>query len=243
MITLDYVLEMQTRVSQLHPIFGMRFPVAVLEDERLDWFEPTEHGFTQIKSSTSPAWLLSPIQAAFPLEGVMACVIDSKSLEGLDGAITVMHEFVHCHQYDTCESKLKSQLEVAQRATEADNHMWELEHPFPYNNLDFERLYAEQLRQPLELHRAREIRSELRRVLEPMDFEYMLWQEWKEGLARYFENLIRHELELPLASSRSTPPFDRVTFYAGGEALISLLVRQRPELTSNFEDLFYAMQI
>jgi hypothetical protein len=76
-----------------------------------------------------------------------------------------------------------------------------------------------------------------------MDFEYMLWQEWKEGSARYFENLIRRELELPLASSRAKPPFDRVTFYAGGEALISLLVRQRPELTSNFEDLFYAMQI
>jgi hypothetical protein len=238
---LDHVLELQTRVSHLHPIFEQRFPVVVLEDQLLEWFDPTDSGFTWRKSSKAPEWLCNPIQAAFPLEGTMACIMDSESLRGLDGAITVMHEFVHCYQFETCETKLKSQLEIAQYAMQSEQYAWEIEHLFPYTNREFEQLYTEQLRQSLEPKRASDIRAALRRILEPMDFEYMQWQEWKEGSARYFENIIRRELDLPLASSRSTPPFDRVSFYAGGEALISLLIEKQPDFRLDLERLFGAM--
>jgi hypothetical protein len=40
-------------------------------------------------------------------------------------------------------------------------------------------------------------RSFLRKGLTAAQWEYMTWQEWKEGLARYLENRLNARLRLP----------------------------------------------
>ncbi len=35
---------------------------------------------------------------------------------------------------------------------------------------------------------AKAVRRKLRKTLDRIDFEYMVWVEWKEGFVRYIEN-------------------------------------------------------
>ena len=87
--------------------------------------------------------------------------------------------------------------------------------------------------------RAQAIRKALRQRLSREDSEYMAWQEWKEGLARYLENVIAVRFGLPENKGGLTTPFTRVTFYAGGEALIRMLVKQDPTAAADIEALFH----
>jgi len=36
----------------------------------------------------------------------------------------------------------------------------------------------------------------MRKYLKNHDYEYMIWQQWKEGFARYIENKIRNTLNV-----------------------------------------------
>ena len=71
----------------------------------------------------------------------------------------------------------------------------------------------------------------------------MIWQEWKEGFARYIENKLRRKLELEERRGPLTPPFDRVTFYTGGALFISLLVEEDESLEEDIEALFQRMAV
>jgi hypothetical protein len=87
-----------------------------------------------------------------------------------------------------------------------------------------------------------ESRRLLREALDDHSFEYMVWQEWKEGFARYIENRIRTCLGLPVNLGGDhiddSSPFTRVSFYAGGAALIELLEGLRPEAVRDLRLLF-----
>ncbi len=61
-------------------------------------------------------------------------------------------------------------------------------------------------------------RAKLHTALSPLDWEYMVWQEWKEGYARHVENKIQRELGLKVNTFGEEPPYSRITFYAGGAA-------------------------
>jgi hypothetical protein len=84
-------------------------------------------------------------------------------------------------------------------------------------------------------------RRRLRETLDPDDWEYMVWQEWKEGLARYIENRIRDRLKLQGNPGGQEPPFERVTFYEGGSRLIAALGRREPGLLQDIEALFHRL--
>lgn len=64
--------------------------------------------------------------------------------------------------------------------------MWELEHPFPYGDADFVRDYKDLLSAlgTGDEGRVVSIRKALKERLSWEDWEYMTWQEWKEGTAR-----------------------------------------------------------
>jgi hypothetical protein len=52
----------------------------------------------------------------------------------------------------------------------------------------------------------------------------MIWQEWKEGFARFIENQINGRLNLPENHGGKEKPFNRVVFYEGGAHYIKLLI-------------------
>ena len=87
-----------------------------------------------------------------------------------------------------------------------------------------------------------ECRKSLGDTLDKHSIEYMVWQEWKEGFARYIENKIRAYLGLPLNLAGDliddSSPFTRVSFYAGGAMLIGFLESVRPKAVRDLRLLF-----
>jgi hypothetical protein len=69
----------------------------------------------------------------------------------------------------------------------------------------------------------------------------MVWQEWKEGFARFVENTIRRRLGMEENHYGVEEPFHRVTFYEGGSKFIGFLGKQEPGLLVDIENLFSKM--
>jgi hypothetical protein len=162
-------------------------------------------------------------------------VISEEAFESADGRAQIFHEFVHCFQWDEGEWNLKQTLAIAREAWEKRDFMWELNHPFPYTSEFF-------ISKTRELDNGYDIgkyHAEMKAELDEKDFEYMLWQEWKEGYARYIENLVRERWGLDKVSTPS--PFERHILYEIGSRYIEALIRNDPKLKGNVEALFYKM--
>jgi hypothetical protein len=84
---------------------------------------------------------------------------------------------------------------------------------------------------------------DMKTYLSETEYEYMIWQEWKEGFARYVENLIRDKLKMERNSNVLTPPFERHHFYEIGSRYIEMLVKEESDLNNDMEKLFYKMKL
>jgi hypothetical protein len=242
---LQTVFEVQDGIRDLHPFLERVFPIALVDEGRFLIYdcEPGRRRYAFVREAPTPMPIPRGVRAAFPLEsygGRMACVISDDVFAEPDGVVTIFHEFVHCQQGESCEPRLKQRLGVARRAQAAGDPMWELEHPFPYTATNFVGLY-EAFLDTRTLEAAEAVRGRLRRVLEEQDHEYLVWQEWKEGFARFIENRIRGRLGLPENHGGRVRPFDRVAFYAGGAHLIGLLGARDAGTIVEIERLFERM--
>jgi hypothetical protein len=171
-------------------------------------------------------------------------VVTRDVFDALEGYVTIFHEFVHCMQWETCEPRLRQTLGIARQAQAENDVMWELHYPFPYADPQFAAAYGALLEASQEgdvVDAMWASRRRLRAALAPGDWEYMVWQEWKEGLARYLENRIRDRLGLLANHGGGAPPYDRVTFYEGGARLIAALGQDEPGLLHDLEALFYRL--
>ncbi len=245
-ISLNKIFEYQAKVADLHPALASVFPVAIAESRQIFVFEPNpaNHSFRPVNAFPDSMKMPVGIRAAMPLgfwNNRMACVVSGEVFDSPAGYALILHEYVHCYQWETCELRLKEGMSVYQKAMKENDYMWELQHSFPYGDLNISGLYAKWLsalaqNQPRAADRAR---TQLRRMLSPTDWEYMTWEEWKEGLARWLENKIRQRLGLPENQGGCQPPFNRVTFYCGGARLIDHLERATPGLAENIESLYH----
>ena len=245
--SLKKLVEVHKQIRSLHPLLKKLYPVAVVEGEDFYVFDVNAAGSYELAESARPAMIIPQgIRAAFPLdfyENKMACVVSGDVFDDLSGYVMIFHEFIHCAQMDNGEPELKNRLRVAQRAQSEDDFMWELNHPFPYEDVQFVEVYSLFLETAAagDSEGVARCRAFLREILNAMDYEYMVWQEWKEGFARLIENRVRTKLELDLNRGGVDPPFNRVTFYEGGERYISLLFKQDKELEKDIEALFQRM--
>ena len=186
------------------------------------------------------------IRAAFPLDfyqNKIACVISDDAFESLEGYILIFHEFMHCNQWEICEPKLKQKLGIYKEALKEKNYSWELNYPFPFSNPKFVKIYSNFM-DALDKGKKEDIfdlRKELKEILSKDDFEYMVWQEWKEGFTRFIENKIRKRLGVEENHRGKDQPFSRVTFYEGGAKFIEYLSKNNPSLLVNIEELFYTI--
>lgn len=245
---LDRLVQLRRQLEHLHPFLDRLYPVVVVEGQHLFAFEPDVAGERFHLTADGPAPMPIPegVRAAFPLEllgGRPACVVTGEVFASLEGYATIFHEFVHCRQMELGEMQLKQGLRVYREAISRSDPLWELNHPFPYGEKSFQSLYSEFLTAAAngESERVAGLRVGLRTLLATSDYEYMVWQKWKEGLARLIENLVRSELKLPANRGGREPPFTRVTFYAGGEAFIRFLTASRPECLTEIDRLLDGM--
>ena len=241
----DRVSELHKTLADVNPALARVHPIAVVEDDHFTIFDldPTDGQWAFVKRAPTPMPVPQGVRAAFPLEcydGRTACVVTSDVFDTLAGYVTLFHEFVHCHQAETCETALKETLRIAQAASDP---MWEITYPFPYNDPcffeDYRRFFG-----ALAAHDPASVwacRSALKQHLASDDFEYLVWQEWKEGFARFIENRIRAELGLGGNHGGQAPPYRRVSFYEGGAQFIEFLEAQAPEISHDLEALFTLM--
>ncbi len=243
---LGQVFAVQRQIRDLHPAFQKVYPIAVVRDKRISVYVPVPEHWSYRLAASGPDTYNIPegVRAAMPLDfwgGRIACVVTPDVFDTPAGYVTIFHEFVHCYQWETCEMRLKEKLEVFRQAQERRDFMWELQHPFPYEDPAFRSDYEAMLRSLAEgdLDHARAGRKAIRERLSREDWEYMTWQEWKEGLARYLENAANARLGLPENRGGRRLPFNRLSFYAGGEALIRALVQAKTGSVKDIEALYH----
>jgi hypothetical protein len=224
------------------------FPVAVVEDDRFHIYDidASGEGYACVQQSPTPMPIQQGVRAAFPLEcyeNRVACIVTGEVFDSLSGYATLLHEFVHCGQWETCEPALREELGIARKAKAENDYRWELEYPFPYDDPHFVRLYEDLLRVTVdgELDDVLTNRKQLKASLAEDCFEYMVWQEWKEGLARYVENQIKERLGLQENHGGQEAPYSRVSFYEGGARLIAALDRYEPDSFRDAQSLFYRL--
>lgn len=233
------------KAADLHPAFAKTYPVALVADGQFYVFEPAADGKSWNLAAQAPVKFPVPagVRAAMPLDfwnNRIACVVTPEVFASPEGYAFILHEFVHCFQWETVEGKLKQGLAVYREAMAKSDYMWELEHPFPYGNTEVKRVYRQWLAalQKGQMKKADHWRSVLREGLSSLDWEYMTWQEWKEGLARYLENRVHGRFGLKANQPALDAPFNRISFYRGGELFISRLQQGEPDLDKNMERLY-----
>ncbi len=246
--SLNELLGLQQELAEIHPALEKPYPVAICINDHFLIYDQIdgEETYRLIKSVPLSTPMPEGIRAAFPLQEYgeqIAAVVTPEIFESLDGCAILMHEFVHCFQFSTCEQELKMSLDIARRAQEVGDVMWEINYPFPYTANLFINGYQQFLNavDAADECGIGQARQALRSYLGVHDFQYMVWQEWKEGLARWVENRVQHELNLAENLGGKTLPYSRVSFYAGGAAYINFLSARESHLVNNLPKLFLSI--
>ncbi len=243
---LDEVTKLWQTARTLHPAWQQLYPVCLINCERFTLYKPeADNSWRKIDSGNVNMQLPDGIMAAFPMpfhNYEMACVLDDRSFSTKEDMTIVFHEFVHCYQAATCDSDLKERLFIAKEYAHT-NGMWELQYPFPYENDAVGNLYIQMIEACEQGNREKvaQMRNEIRTLVSANDWEYLTWQEFKEGSARWLQNTLAREIGANEASSKRSQPIDRVTFYEGGEKVIQLLTAENPALGSDFPALWKAI--
>lgn len=240
------VFEYRDSLKGVHPFVSGLYPIAIAEDGYFYVFDldETRKEYRIVAYEEIEMKVPRGVRAAFPLQfydNRCACVVTGDVFHSPQGYVTIFHEFIHCHQWHTVEPELRKQLPLAQKALEKGNNMWEMNHPFPYNDHWFTETYGNFIKAAGEhdMVKVQYLRNELREILNEDDYQYMVWQEWKEGFALYIENKMRKHLNLPVNVVGRNDPYNRTVFYAGGEAIISLLTESDPGLQNDLVTLFH----
>jgi len=248
MQSLQKLFEIQKQIDRIHPFLKKLYPVAIVEGDLFYVFDLDSSKKRYVLAKLAKPAMILPegVRAAFPLDfydNKMACVVSGDVFDDLSGYAMIFHEFIHCAQTDCCENKLKLGLSVAQQAQASNDYMWELNHPFPYEDSDFSEIYSIFLAAATEgdADKVLRCRAFLKETLNTPDYEYMVWEEWKEGFARLIENRIRKKLELEENYGGIKRPYNRVAFYEGGARYISVLFGEDKSLEKDIEELFFRM--
>lgn len=247
--SLEKLIRMNRLIKDIHPYLSNFHPVAIVKDGNYFIFDydSIKNRYEFIKKEPTSFTLPKKVKASFPLScynNKPSCIVFKDIFKSLYGYVTIFHEFMHCNQAVICEGKLKEDMEIAQKAMEKNDYMWELNHKFPYNDSLFVTYYNQFLTaiENDDAIKIKSLRTQLKQYLEPIDYEYMIWQEWKEGFARLIENKIRIYLKLGKNNSGYKQPYSRVTFYYGGAKFINYLSKENPGLYLNIEKLFHHMK-
>lgn len=242
------LVKLHEEIKSIHPMLEKLQPIAIADTDKLKIFDydPEQGKYVFIKEFTVSFSLPEKVRASFPIaeyDNRPGCVVTIDAFDSTEEMIIIFHEFVHCSQANTIEQKLKNTLSVFNDAMQNKNYMWELNHNFPYSDSLFVEYYSGLLI-GLEKNNADDILGFMKKLethLTRPDFEYMIWQWWKEGFARLLENRMRKKYDLAENHYGGQLPFTRISFYHGGELFINYLSEKENGLFYNSEDLFNKM--
>lgn len=245
---LQALVELQATIKSQHLLFNEYYPIAVYESDQVFIFDYDKvvHGYQLISIEPNNMGLFHGVRAAFPL----ACyhkrasvVVSGEVFDSVWEMVIVFHEMVHCYQFNTSELALRAKLEIERTETNTKDYYWELQYPFPYEDENVVALIHELLSHLIDhdLDKVFEVRNEIRRYLNTEQYEYLVWQEWKEGFARFIENRIKKQLGIDEQHAGATIPYSRLTFYETGSRLIDCITHEYPDCKEDTKKLFAIM--
>jgi len=242
------IFDIYNKISKLDVSVSQLYPITVFENGMFLVYDldNLQRNYFLAAEQVSEIHVPEGVRACFPLDfygGKISAVVSPDAFNDIYGYIAIFHEFVHCYQFENYEMELKDGLEIAHRAQEKKDFMWELTHSFPYNDKKFID-ETEKLARYFEIgfiDGIKEYYLKMKRYLKKCDYEYMIWQQWKEGFARYIENKIRSVLKVPKNTNKIVQPFKRVTFYEIGSKYIDVIFDTKPEVKGNLKKLFRIM--
>jgi hypothetical protein len=245
---LQKIHELHEQVKDIDLSLSKLYPVAIVKNDTFFVFDldTTKEKYEFKLEHPTPMLFPKGVLASFPLEFYNmkpSAVITEDAFETQEGYAFIFHEFVHCFQWENGETEIRANLKIEQKSKEENNYMWEITHPFPYENSSFieKTIALDNLFNTKDYNGVCKYYKEMNQLLTEIDFEYMIWQEWKEGYARYIENQIRDRLGLNKNINILKTPLERVCFYHIGSRYIDLLMNTDTNLKGNIKDLYYRM--
>lgn len=119
--------------------------------------------------------------------------------------------------------------------------MWEIDHPFPYENPEYLKLLRNIA--GYDFNHIINALSMLSTKLESFDYEYLIWQIWKEGFARYIENqILRMNTMKENNNGSGLESPNRSSLYFIGDRFWTQLKLQNPSLIEDLEKVFALME-
>ncbi len=244
------IFSIHEKIKDIDTSLLKLYTVAVVEDGYFFIFDLSDNGTCYEFKGEYKAPMIVPekVLASFPLDFYdmkPAAVVSKDAFNTLERYIFIFHEFVHCYQWEQGDSEIREELEIAKIAKEKKDFMWEINHPFPYEDKVFinETSKLEFVDKKLQYKDMVDYHRVMKNHLNQIDFEYMVWQEFKEGFARYIENLIREKLQVKLNSNKLEKPFSRVIFYELGSRSISAILKENPEVKGNIKCIYDKINI
>ena len=247
---MDEIIKMHDEIKNIHVSLEKLYPITVINNGYFYVFDINEisNRYEFRLKVELPEYMAGDngnMLASFPLEFYelkASAVIGNNILENTENHITVFHEFVHCFQWHNGEPDIRRELLVEQQERAKGNYSWELNYPFPYNSEYYVNRTVE-LSNSFTYENMVQYHEDMKAGLQELEFEYMIWQEWKEGFARYVENLIRTKYGLEMVTTILSPPFDRRHFYEIGSRSIHLLINNNEGLSENITELYNRMKL
>ncbi len=243
LLKLSEITRIWQTAKEMHPAWHKLYPVCLIDDGNYKLYHPDgADNWTKVDEGKFGMRLPDGVKAAFPLpfgDHDMACILDVNCFHTKEDMAIVFHEFVHCYQSATCEHDIKATLRVAQE-NKHTNGMWELEYAFPYDNELAGKTYIQMIEAAENKDRDEVIRLRemIRKNVTEQDWEYLCWQEFKEGTARFLQNELSKRLDAKPALSNRSLPINRVSFYEGGEMIIRLIMLDDEGIEKDFPRLW-----
>lgn len=254
----QFIAKQVTLMSKIHELhkqlkvidgaLSQLYPVTIVKEDTFFVFDLdiTGENYELKLEYPTPMQIPKGVLAAFPLDFYnmkSSAIVSEEVFDSLEGYVFIFHEFVHCFQWENCEKELRETLGIQKKAREENDIMWEITYSFPYENSNFieKTMELDNYFSTRDYNSFLNYHKEISEHLNQIDFEYMIWQEWKEGFARYIENLIRDRLGINRNTNKLQTPFDRVCFYEIGSKYIDLLLDMNTGLKGNIKDLYYRM--
>ncbi|WP_436515407.1 hypothetical protein [Ekhidna sp. To15] len=153
------------------------------------------------KTYRRPTQMNKGFLATFPFAGISTIVIGTPENTGLNSTewmITLLHE--HFHQYQYSSPGYFKDINALDLANGDETGMWQLNYPFPYNDvsvIEKYEAYAQALYDAVNAigktswNEAKKkffkTRKAFKAVLSEDDYKYLSFQWYQEGIARYTE--------------------------------------------------------
>lgn len=196
--------------------------------------------------------------ATFPAVNGVNCIVmgtpENTSRKSSDWIITMLHE--HFHQLQYTRPDYYNSVNELDLAGDDQTGMWQLNYPFPYEDLKVVRQF-ENYRDALlnAVTNLNEVnfqesfekcvfeRAKFKQLLDPASYRYFSFQLWQEGIARYAEFRFLKELESYIPTQEVMDLSDYVDLTAQRDSFLNreISVLRKSDLSIDKRVTFYAL--